>query len=150
MNDFEENLNNVLVDTFNDILRYEELSLKKLMNVPVTITEAHIIEVIGKHDNQEVTVSTLSSVMNIAMPTATVAVKKLESKGFIKKTPCEKDARRTIISLTDAGKRIDKAHRIFHKKMVRNISRQFVNGEKEILLRAIKTLSEFFKEKAGV
>jgi len=148
MNDFEKSLNNVLVETFNSILKFEESSLKKIVSVPVTITEAHMIEAIGTQENKEATVSEIASMMNISMPTATVAVKKLESKGFILKAPCIKDGRRAIISLTEMGKKIDKAHSLFHTKMVRNISNQFQGAEKDVLYRAITKLSEFFREKA--
>jgi len=147
MDDFEKSLNHVLVDTFNMILKYEESSLKKIVSVPVTITEAHMIEAIGTQENEETTVSEIASLLSISMPTATVAVKKLESKGFIKKAPCVRDGRRTIISLTEMGKKIEKAHRLFHKRMVRNISNQFPEAEKDILFRAVTKLSEFFKEK---
>jgi DNA-binding MarR family transcriptional regulator len=144
MDAFENNLNAILVDTFNYILKYEEMSLQKIANIPITITEAHMIEAVGKQENQEVTVSRLASLLTVAIPTATIAVKKLERKGLLKKVPCEKDGRRTIISLTDTGKVIERAHRLFHEKMVRSISRQYVDSEKEILLKAVKTLSEFF------
>jgi DNA-binding MarR family transcriptional regulator len=148
MNDFEANLNSILVDTFNDIIKYEETSLKKFLEAQATITETHMIEAVGKQENEEVTVGKLASLLNISMPTATVAVKKLESKGFIQKRPCEKDGRCIIISLTAMGRKIEKAHRLFHERMVKNISRQFTDTEKEILLRAIKTLSKFFRTKA--
>lgn len=147
MDIFEKSLNHVLVDTFNYILEYEESSLKKIVSVPVTITEAHMIEAIGAQKNEETTVSEIASVLDISMPTATVAVKKLERKGFVDKAPCEKDGRRTIISLTDMGKRVDKAHRLFHRRMVKNISNQLENDEKEVLYRAVMKLSEFFKDK---
>ena len=148
MDAFEISLNGVLTDTFNSILKYEELSLKKILDVPVTITEAHIIEAVGKREGGETTVSSLASFLGISPPTATVAVKKLENKGFIKKVQCQKDGRRSIISLTDMGKRVERIHRIFHEKMVRNIGRQFADDEKDILLKAIKTLNEFFRVKA--
>jgi len=148
MDDFENSLNDVLVETFNSILKFEESSLKKIVSVPVTITEAHMIEVIGIQENKEATVSEIASMMNISMPTVTVAVKKLQTKGFITKTPCAKDGRRAIISLTDMGKKVDKAHGLFHKRMIRNISNQFQETEKEVLYRAITKLSEFFREKA--
>ena len=150
MNEFELNLNNMLVKTFHYILKYEEDSLKNILSVPITIAEAHMIEAVGKQDKQEATVSGVASLLNIAMPTATVSVKKLESKGFIEKKPCAKDARRTIISLTDMGRKVEKVHRLFHEKMVKNISRQFEDAEKEILLRAVKTLSEFFRVRVEV
>lgn len=146
MNDFEQSLNNVLVDTFNTILKYEELSLKSISSVPVTVSEAHMIEAVGKQGGRT-TVSEIASLLNIAMPTATVAVKKLESKGFVTKVPCTDDGRRAIISLTELGEKINRAHSLFHRRMVRNISNEFLDGEKEVLLSAIEKLSEFFKEK---
>ena len=87
MDDFETNLNTALVDTFNNILKYEETSLKNIMDVPITITEAHMIEAVGKYKS-EATVSKIASLLGVTMPTATVAVKKLERKGFLKKDPC--------------------------------------------------------------
>lgn len=150
MNDFEISLNDVLVDTFNQILKYEEMSLKKIISTPVTITEAHMIEAIGKQENKETTVSELASLLGIAMPTVTVAVKKLESKGFITKVPCATDGRRTIIGLTNTGRKIERIHHLFHTRMVRNISNQFPDDEKEVLLKAINTLNEFFREKVAV
>ncbi len=149
MNDFEKNLNNILVNTFNNILKYEETSLKTIASTPVTVTEAHIIESISKREGSS-TVSDIASDMGIAPPTATVAVKKLENKGFVTKVPFSEDGRRFIISLTEKGERVDRAHSIFHRKMVQNISREFSNTEKEVLLSSIKKLDEFFKEKAKV
>ena len=142
---FEFNLNEILVDTFNSILKYEEKSLKRVLSVPVTITEAHMIEAIGRQENKETTVSEIASLLDIAMPTATVSVKKLEGKGYVKKVPCEKDGRRTIVSLTDTGRKIERVHRLFHENMVKNISSQFLDAEKEVLIKAIRTLNEFFR-----
>ena len=147
MDDFEKGLNHVLVDTFNMILKYEESSLKKIVSVPVTITEAHMIEVIGEREDEITTVSEIASVLNVSMPTATVAIKKLESKGFINKEPCARDGRRMLISLTETGRKIYRAHSLFHRRMVKNISNQFQESEKDVLYRAVTKLSEFFKEK---
>ena len=146
MNEFEINLNHVLVDTFNYILKFEELSLKSISNAPVTVSEAHIIEAIEKLSGKA-TVSDLANALSIAMPTVTVAVKKLEKKGFVKKTSYEKDARINIIELTDSGERVNRAHELFHRKMVRNIAREFDESEKAVLLDAVKKLSEFFRKK---
>ena len=148
MDAFERSLNDLLLDTFNNIIKYEEISLKKMI-APVTISEAHTIEAISKLDGRNATVGNLAALLNIAAPTVTVAVKKLESKGLVRKTQCEKDARRAIVSLTDAGRRIERAHRLFHERMVRNIGRQFAESEKEVLLRAIQMLSEFFKARTA-
>ncbi|MCL2807840.1 MAG: MarR family transcriptional regulator [Coriobacteriia bacterium] len=147
MNDFEAQLNHMLVETFNTILKYEEVSLNSILDVPVTIAEAHMIEAVGAHENNKATVSAVASQLKVSMPTATVALKKLESKGFIAKVPCMEDGRRAIVRLTDAGMRINRAHQQFHKRMVRNISRQLDGAEKGALLIALTKLSDFFKEK---
>jgi len=147
MDNFEKSLNNVLVEAFNSILKFEENSLKKIASGSVTITEAHMIEVIGARERKETTVSEIASLLGISMPTATVAVKKLEKKGFVNKVPCAFDGRRMIVSLTDIGKKIDRAHNLFHTRMVKNISRQFQESEKDVLYRAVTKLNGFFKEK---
>lgn len=147
MSDFEANLNDILVNTFNTILKFEESSLKTISDTPVTVTEVHMIESISKRSGNS-TVSDIAGDMGIALPTATVAVKKLENKGFVTRLPYSDDARRFIISLTDKGERVDRAHSIFHRKMVRDISKSFSGSEREVLLVAIKKLNEFFSEKA--
>jgi len=147
MDDFEKSLNYVLVDTFNSILKFEESSLKKIVSVPVTITEAHMIEVVGEQRDDGTTVSDVASVLGVSMPTATVALKKLESKGFINKEPCARDGRRMMISLTDMGKKVNRAHNLFHKRMVRNISNQFPDAEKDVLFKAVTRLNDFFRER---
>ena len=145
MNAFESQLNNLLVGTLNDILKFEEMSLKKISQGAITISEAHMIECIGNQGEQS-TVSTIAGCMQIAVPTATVAVQKLESKGYVTKEPCTADGRRSFIRLTNEGKKVDRAHRIFHIKMVRNISAQYLDAEKDLLLTAIEKLSDFFRK----
>jgi len=147
MNDFEKSLNYVLVDTFNSILRYEESSLKKIVSVPVTITEAHMLEAVGEQKDEETTVSDVASYLSVSMPTATVALKKLEKKGLVNKEPCKRDGRRMLISLTDMGRKVNRAHSLFHRRMVKNISNQFPDIEKDILFKAVTRLNDFFKER---
>lgn len=149
MDDFERSLNDLLVDTFNYILKYEETSLKAISEVPITVSEAHMIESIAKSGGSS-TVSNISAFLGIAMPTATIAVKKLESKGFVSKVTSVEDGRCSIITLTDLGKKVDRAHSIFHKRMVRNISNNFNEKEKNVLLSSIEKLSGFFKNKVEV
>lgn len=147
MPDFESSLNEVLINIFNSITKYEEKSLKSLSNNAITATEAHILEAIAKA-GESVTVSDIAAALNVALPTATVALKKLEGKGLITRAPCADDGRRSLISLTEHGAKLNKAHAYFHKKLVQGISSGFTEEEKEILLTATEKLYEYFKEKA--
>lgn len=141
---FESSLNNLLVDTFNSILKYEESSLKKMLGI--TVGEAHLIEAIG-NSGGNATVSELATILDIATPTATVAIKKLESKGLATKVACAEDGRRYRVGLTREGERAFRTHRLFHKNMVKNISESFSEPEKSVLLNAIEKLSGYFKDK---
>ena len=149
MNDFEKNLNTILVDTFNIILKYEENSLKTIASTPLTVAEAHMLEAIQKNGGVT-TVSDLAARLSITLPTTTVAVKRLEKKGFVTKMPSSSDGRSFVISLTALGKKVDRAHSLFHLKMVKSISREFDEVQQEALLTAIEKLNAFFKEKAGM
>ena len=141
---FETSLNVVLVDTFNLILKHEEEAINKILSVPVSVTEAHVIEAVGKLKDR-VTASGVASLLNISKPTATVAIQKLEERGFIQRIRCDADRRKRLISLTETGKKIEKYHRAFHEKMVKTISGQFPEDEKKILLSLINKLNLFFR-----
>lgn len=146
MLEFEDKLNHILVDTFNNITKYEEKSLRKISQVPITVSEVHLLQAIAQNGGSA-TVSCLSRILKVTRPTVTVAVKKLEKKELLKKETAEHDGRRFIITLTDSGQKIQRAHNIFHKRMIRNISKDFNTEEKEILLQSLTKLADFFKDK---
>ena len=144
MTDFESALNDLLVDTFNTILKYESQSLKNLSGISVTIGEAHTIDAIARL-NPPVTVSQVADRMGLARPTMTITIKKLEQKGYIEKTTSAEDGRRVTLVLTDQGKLIDRVHSIFHQRMVRDLSALLQPEERAILLTGIGQLNRYFR-----
>ena len=78
MDAFAAALNEVLTDTYHNILRVEEEALRKNGRIHLSIKEMHLIEAVGKGENQGRTVSEIAAAMNITRPTATVAINKLE------------------------------------------------------------------------
>ncbi len=145
MDEFERSLNSLLVDTFNSILKLEEIAIKALSGLQITIGEVHIIELVGK--SGRISAGDIASALGISPPSATVAVKKLIQKGFVIKTPCQADARRFFISLTALGQKIFNMHDGFHHKMVKNVSKGFSDAERDVLLTAVERLNEFFRKK---
>jgi len=144
MKEFEQKLNRALTDTFDSVLRYEVEALKTTAGV--TVAEAHILEAIGDASDGT-TVSELAYRLGLALPTVTVAVKKMEAKGYVVKTASADDGRVTMIGLTDAGIRVYRAHSLFHRRMVRHISAIFTENEKDALLSAVEKLRGFFTDK---
>lgn len=149
MTEFEANLNDLLVNTFNNILKYEEISLKTIAPEPITGSEAHVLEAIEccAESGETATISAVASRLNVAVATTTVAIKKLERRAYVTKVQCELDGRRTIVRLTESGQRIHRAHTLFHRRMVRDISRTLTDTEREVLLTTVNKLSNLFKDK---
>ena len=48
MRDFEDTLNDIFVDTFDSILKYEQKSLLRISDTPITVTEAHLLQAVAK------------------------------------------------------------------------------------------------------
>lgn len=145
MDPFSNEVNEILVSTYREINRIEELVLRSLSKDNLSISELHMLDVVGR---QGCTVTDISQSMGVSMPSATIAIKKLEQKGYVTKERDPEDARRVCIRLTLLGRKAEAAHHWFHRQMVHNIGKAFDPEEREVLLRAIRGLNTFFKEKA--
>ena len=149
MDGFSSTLNEILVEVYHNILKMEEQTLKNMGNVQLSINEMHLIECVGKKVEAGLTVSELASALRITRPSATVAVNKLEKKGYVEKRNCENDGRVVRVFLTHQGKVIDNYHKFYHRNMVKEISGDFTEEEKQCLIRAIEKLNDFFVSSIG-
>jgi DNA-binding MarR family transcriptional regulator len=145
MDAFATELNTLLVETYHLIERVEENSVKKMRDGNLSINEVHVLEAVGKTGEPR-TISELAADLDISLPSATVAVNKLVSKGFLEKQRGEVDGRQVLISLTKKGKTIDRVHRFFHEQMVKKVAAELSDEEKQVLLRAIRNLNRFFEK----
>ena len=146
MKPFEEQLNEVIVDTYRSILRVEENILKRSDQTDLSISEIHMLEAVGKGKDRRRTISELAEVLNITLPSVTVAINKLMKKGYVEKVRGEEDGRIVYVSLTRQGRRIDSAHRYFHESMVRSLIRDMTESEMQALYKGVMKLDTFLKE----
>jgi DNA-binding MarR family transcriptional regulator len=142
-----EELNTLLVDTFDAILRVEEKNLKKVGGSKLSIAEFHTLECIGQGEDCHRTVGEIAEALGVTVPTVTVCVNKLVQKGYVTKTRSEKDARVAIIELTREGRKMNRLHRYFHEQMLLTVKDEFTDEEMEILIRCLRKLNGFFEEK---
>ena len=147
MNSFSKQLNDILVDTFWSILKVEEQTLKRSGRIDLSISEMHLIEAVGKNNNLGKTISTLAEDLGITLPSVTIAINKLVKKEYVKKIKAEDDGRVVFVTLTKLGLKMDAVHRYFHQNMVRNVEKDLSDEEKDLTIRAIEKLNEFFKRK---
>jgi len=142
-----EELNTLLVDTFDAILRVEEKSLKQVGKGELSIAEFHTLECIGRGEDCRRAVGEIAEALGVTVPTVTVCVNKLVKKGYVTKNRSERDARIAIIELTPEGKKMNRLHRFFHEQMLLSIRGEFNDEELDCLLRCVKRLNTFFDER---
>ena len=146
MDTFESRLNELLIQTFRDILKVEELILRR--SAPrLSVAEVHLVEAVRKGKDRVLTVTEIASELQIAVPSATVAVNKMVKKGYITKEKSSEDGRVVNIRLTREGEKIFRLHRYIHLKMVRAAAQELTEEEKDTLLVGVRHLDEFFKKK---
>ena len=104
-----DNVNLMIEEFYKVFYEIEELMLKQGIKC-LTTTELHVIEAIG---NSELTMNELSDKLGITMGTATVAVNKLNDKGFIKRERSNDDRRKVFVTLSKKGLEALKYHDLF-------------------------------------
>lgn len=137
-------LNELLVSAYNGVNKVEEKALKKT-SANLSITEFHILESIDKNGEEGRTIGDIAQNLSVTMPTVTVAVSKLEKKGYVLKSRGKTDGRHVYITLTKQGNRMNTAHRYFHRLMIRELLMMLTDEEVNILIRTLGKLNEYFK-----
>ncbi len=139
---FEEKLNTLLVDTYNNINKVEEDTLRK-SGINASISEIHLIDVVGR--SEKATVSEVATSLGITLASVTVAVNKLVERGMIGKEKNPEDRRSIHLRLTREGLRAYRIHKYFHRKMVRAVLTGLDEGARESVYLGVDRLNEFFK-----
>jgi len=150
--ELDQKLNSLLVETFRSILKVEEKSIKVMGIANLSINELHMLEAIGKQSapgaaGSGATISAIAQELGITLPSTTVMVNRLAQKGYVEKIKGQNDGRVVIVTLTRLGKKMDRAHRYFHRQMIRHIGLLLSDSEKEAFAKGVSRLDEFFRQK---
>jgi len=138
-------LNELFVNTFNDILSIEQKALQSGTFKDLSVTEIHTIEAIGMYDTK--TMSEVAGILGITVGTLTTAINHLVKKEYVIRKKSEEDRRVVQISLTRKGKLAYRVHEKFHADMVRAIIEELTPEEEEVLIKSLDKLNCFFKKK---
>ena len=145
MDAFAAALNDLLVNTFHDILKLEEESLRRISAFRLSINEMHLLEAIAKGKDEGRSITDIAKELSITLPSVTAAVNKLAQKGYVEKCKSEEDKRLVIVLLTPEGSRAEASHRFFHRNMVNSASQGLLDDEKAALLKGLNNLHAFFR-----
>lgn len=143
MDNLEENLNNILISIFNNILMSEENSINNALDGDITITEIHTIEAIGIDEPK--TMSQTANILGITLGTLTIAVRNLVQKGYVIRGKSDRDRRVVQIKLTEKGMNAYRVHKDFHAKTVSNMVKNLNRNEVLVLINSLKEIQRLYK-----
>lgn len=142
MKEVEKNLNHLLVNLFNDILKIEERVLINEEFKDISITDMHVIEAISYDSSRNM--SSVAKDLDVTMGTLTIAINNLVKKEYVKRTRSSKDRRVVLICLSPRGQKAFKHHERFHEEMIQGISRQVDDEEMRVLMKLLNALDSYF------
>lgn len=137
-------INEVLVKLFNEIMDIEEKAIITEEFKDISNNDMHIIEAIGKEEAKNM--SAIAKSLSVTVGTLTIAINNLVKKGYVNRVRSEEDRRVVLISLSAKGEKAFEHHKKFHEEMVEATLRDLNEAETEVLVRALRNLSTFFKE----
>lgn len=142
--EFMNKLNISLITSYRSILKIEEQFARRAGSPNVSASEMHMIDVIGKGENNSRTVKEIANALHITQPSVTAAINRLEKKGCVERIRSKDDGRVVYIHLTRFGHKIYSLFLRFHENMVRSVAKELTDEEKAHLLKGMIRLNEFF------
>ncbi len=142
----EAQLNQFFVNTFNDILNFEERYLKHTGVRGLSVRELHILEAVAALAPQgRNTMSATAKQLRISVGALTTAVNTLVNKGFVRRSAREGDRRVVVLELTEPGREANRKHDAFHREMIRKVGEMLDDASLSNLCQSLAKLSAFFK-----
>lgn len=143
MENVKETLNELLVDLFNHILVLEEKNLQD-RGIILSMTEVHTLENIQKSKTK--TMSDVARLQLITQGTLTVAVNRLQKKGFVSRLQDDQDKRIIRLSLTAKALDVLAIHDKFHEEMIDSFISDLKIDQDVALITSLRRIMEYFRQ----
>ena len=137
-------INELLTDTFNQILILEERHLTENNAFDVTMTEIHVIEAIRKVE--PATMGNVAKKLMITMGTLTTSVNRLVDKGYVSRERDTNDRRIVLLDLTEKGEDVFKIHEKFHEELVHAALIDLELKDDKHMIQSLESIHRFFKK----
>ena len=139
-----EIINNLLVGLFNQILDIEMRYMLSKGFKDLTINELHLIDAISSCGNP--TMTNVADAATLTNGTITTAIKKLETKNYVKRSDDPYDRRIKRVSLTNSGIKASIIHNKFHEEMIDWLIGDTDILQNDILVESLQRLGYFFED----
>ena len=137
LDSYASELNDIIISIYDSVQRVEEQMLNR------SVPNLSISETVWKLRDRGCSISDIALEHQVTLPSMTVAVKKLEKKGFIEKLRSETDGRVIYVKLTRMGQKVNAMHRYFHEHMIRSFLRDIDDNQRPVLMSALQNMNDF-------
>ncbi len=149
MDAFEKQLSSVMMNTYHALGKLERALLAASRVTDLSISEVHMLEAVAaiaaENETGGASISELSDWLEVSLPSITAAVNKLVQKGYVQKKKGILDGRVVRVSLTRPGRRAERAHQYFHRKMVRAVTSELSEDEKRAIIKGVGKMEAFLE-----
>jgi len=132
-----DELNETLVEFFDRFTSWES-SVVESENMK--ISDAHAIEILGHYGRMNM--KELAGRLGITTGTTTVAVDRLERKGFARRVRAEHDRRSYIIELTEEGTLAYEEHHRHHLNLANEITSTLGEEDTQAFISILQKINE--------
>jgi DNA-binding MarR family transcriptional regulator len=106
----------------------------------ITITQFFYLQRVQRHEN--ITLTELAAAIGVSKPSATAAVTKLISDGFIRRKQSKLDQRKYHLSLTAKGREVFVHKQRAYREFIRRLEQRTTKKEQEVLAGAFRIMVE--------
>jgi DNA-binding MarR family transcriptional regulator len=146
MQEYDQRVNDLMLDIFDKILVTEELALSKGYFKDLSVAEMHTLESIGLYEAK--TMSETAAALGVTTGTLTVAVDRLVRKNYVQRRRDDHDRRVVRVQLTRQGKLAYRMHHKFHTLLVDRLIEPLDENQREIFLSTLQSISDFVNEQS--
>lgn len=139
-----ELLNELMMGIFNEVLSLEEKALKYYKVKDLSVTEMHVVEVVGPEGSR--TMSEVATGLGITIGTLSTTVNRLVTKGYLKRHRPDDDRRIVKIQLTRKGRIVYRLHAKFHIKVIDQMMKGLSLDEEKVMVKVLENVNGFFKK----
>ena len=118
---FIKKFNDTLSTSYVLLNRYEQNMFNSSKRFNLSVSELSLLEVINRSPVIGKMVGDIASELMITPSSVTIAVNRLEKKGYVERHKSETDGRQVYVNLTERGRHADRIHKRFRKNMAKDI-----------------------------
>lgn len=144
---FCKKFNDTLSTSYVLINRIEQNMFNSSKRFNLSVSELSMLEVINKNPITGKMIGDIANELMIKPSSVTIAVNRLEKKGYVARHKSETDGRQVYVNLTEKGRHADRIHKRFRKNMARDILCDMSDSEKCTLIKCMERMNDFLLNK---